>query len=99
MDNWTPKLCGNYAEFVGCRSQMLNVALLLETIKYFQYSNWQDKGRSDTQKILFSFHIMLCNVLYELYVAYIIRAEMIYTKTRVLCASVEIEILLTPCIL
>ena len=42
---------------------------------------------------------MLCNVLYELYVAYIIRAEMIYTKIRVLCALVESEILLTPCIL
>ena len=61
MDNWTPKLCGNYAEFVGCRSQMLNVALLLETIKYFQYSNWQDKGRSDRHSkniIQFSYYVM-----------------------------------------
>ena len=71
MDNWTPKLCGNYAEFVGCRSQMLNVALLLETIKYFQYSNWQDKGRSDTQNyysvfILYyvTFFMNYCSIYY-----------------------------------
>ena len=62
MDNWTPKLCGNYAEFVGCRSQMLNVALLLETIKYFQYSNWQDKGHSDTQNYYSVF--ILCYVTF-----------------------------------
>ena len=86
MDNWTLKLCGNYAEFVGCRSQMLNVALLLETIKYFQYSNWQDKGRSDTQNHYSVFILCyVCNVLYELYVAYIIRANLKRSILKLVC--------------